>query len=256
MDRLLRLVPRSLNDPLFRVLALTALVALLVSPAVEGRILVPLICGGAGTGFDSARQAQLLLSFNTPWLLAFAWLIMIVAMMAPLLAGPLRHVRSSSLPRRRTHAAAALMVGYFAIGLAAGLPLLLGGLALAAALGNPFAAGLAALAAGLVWSASPWSQRARNRAHRVQRIGLTGMAVLNDSLRYGARVGLWCTLACLPWMIVPLFFRHFHGAAMLGVALIILAEDLRGTSRPGWRWPFPLNLLIAPRSRFARVSHA
>src|SRR5688572_21344911 len=53
-----------------------------------------------------------------------SWAVMLVAMMPPLLAMPLMHAWSSSLPRRRLRTAVVFLVGYSAVWMAAG-PLLI-----------------------------------------------------------------------------------------------------------------------------------
>lgn len=54
---------------------------------------------------------------------AAGWLLMLAAMMAPLLVGPVRHVRDRSFVRRRVRAVTLFLVGYTAVWTAAGVGL-------------------------------------------------------------------------------------------------------------------------------------
>lgn len=225
---------------------LVSLSALAAAGLLGERILVPLVCGvdGGPLGWDAlAGRSRLFLALNQPALLAAAWLAMVVAMMAPLAVAPLRYVAVSSLASRRTRSGAAFAAGYFGCWLLAG-PLLIAAAAVIRATAPSNAWGFAfAVMLAFGWSAGPWSQAARNRAHRVRRIGLFGWTADRDCAAFGGRVAARCIAACWPWMIVPLFAAQGHLAAMALATAMVVAEDLRGPGMPRWRLPFPFNLV-------------
>lgn len=169
------------------------------------------------------------------------WALMLLAMMPPLLALPITHLRRSSLPRRRGRAIMAFVLGYGAVWLAAALPLLLAGLGLRLLLG-PLALP-AALLLALGWSASPQYARAQRVAHRFPRIGLFGGQALRDALGFGALHGRDCLRTCWAWMLVPLMVDGGHLMVMLAVSILLLAERRTPAGPLGWRCP-PLILRL------------
>ena len=225
---------------------LVSLSGLAAAGLLGERILVPLVCGADGgpLGWDAlAGRSRLFLALNQPLMLTAAWLAMVVAMMAPLAVGPLRYVAASSLASRRTRSAGAFAAGYFGCWLLAG-PLLIAAAAAIRVTVPSSAWGFAfAVTLGFVWSAAPWSQAARNRAHQVRRIGLFGWAADRSCAAFGGRVAARCIAACWPWMIVPLFAAQGHLGAMALATAMVVADDLRGPGRPRWRLPFPFNLV-------------
>src|SRR5271157_5289850 len=58
---------------------------------------------------------RMLLAMNPPAALAASWLLMLVAMMAPVLIPHLRHIRQRSFRRRRARATALFVAGYGAL---------------------------------------------------------------------------------------------------------------------------------------------
>lgn len=239
------LAARWLAAPGNRAALLVSLTALAAAAALGERILVPLVCGAdAGPlGWDAlAGRSRLFFALNQPLLLAAAWLAMVAAMMAPLAVAPLRYVAASSLASRRIRSSAAFAAGYFGCWLLTGPLLILVAAAIRAAAPSNSAAFAFAVALALGWSAGPWSQAARNRAHQVRRIGLFGWAADRDCAAFGGRVAARCVAACWPWMVVPMFAAQGHLAAMALATAVVVAEDLRGPGRPGWRLPFPFNL--------------
>lgn len=162
---------------------------------------------------------------------------MLAAMMTPLVALPLAYVRASSLAERRWRAAAGFLVGYFVVWVLAAAPVLALALAFRLLAGNILTAFLGACVLATIWSASPFHQAVQNRAHRLQRIGLFGLAADFDCVTFGARIAWWCVLSCWAWMLVSLFASTGHIFAMLGVTMIVMAERLRGPGKPRWRVP-------------------
>ena len=229
-------------------------VGLALSTAIDIHANLPLLCGSPADHLSLNRIAaswQFLLMINPPTTLALAWLTMLVAMMTPLIALPLAHVRASSLFARRWRASAGFLLGYFCIWGIAGMPLLLAAFFLRLVAGSVLVAFLLATLLALVWSASPIQQAAQNRAHRQRRIGLFGLAADRDCIMFGAAVGGWCLVSCWTWMLVPFFVPFGHVFAMIAVSGIVLAERLRGPGPVRWRTPVVLLPLVRRWGAFA-----
>lgn len=244
----LLLLLSALASPPFRGPMLAAAAGLAASLVFDVHVYLPLLCGAAADRMslrDIIEGLAFLLAINRPADLALAWLAMLVAMMSPLIALPLAHVRQSSLASRRWRAAAGFLIGYFGCWFLAGVPFLVTALALRLLAGSANAALAAAILLALLWSASPLQQAAQNRAHRLRRIGLFGLAADRDCVAFGARLGCWCIGSCWAWMLVPLFVPYGHGLTMLAVSAIIMAERLRGPGPARWRVP---NVLARPFS--------
>lgn len=236
-----------LANPPFRGPMLAAAAGLAVTLVLDFQVYLPLLCGSEANGLSSAdviARLQLLLAINPPLSIALAWLAMLVAMMMPLIALPLSHVRNSSLASRRWRAAATFLLGYFGCWFLAAVPMLAAAIMLRAMAGSPTAALGGAIALALLWSASPLQQAAQNRAHRLRRIGLFGYAADRDCIAFGAALGCWCVATCWAWMLVPLLTSEGHIFAMLGVSAIIMTERLRGSGPARWRVPEVLALAI------------
>src|SRR5579862_3192392 len=81
--------------------------------------------------------------------LASGWLLMLAAMMAPLLAAPVRHILDRSLARHRAQRVALFVAGYVAIWMCAGVVMLPA--AIAGRLLIPNSVLVLAVAAALAW---------------------------------------------------------------------------------------------------------
>jgi predicted metal-binding membrane protein len=235
----------SLLAPPFRGPMLVAGAAFALSSTLDIHPYLPLLCGSAEDHLPVVAilaSVRFLLAINPPGSLALAWLAMLLAMMTPLIALPLSHVRASSLVARRWRAAAGFVLGYFGVWMCAGVPLLAAAFALRLLAGSVPAAFLATSLLALVWSANPLQKAAQNRAHRLRRIGLFGLAADRDCMIFGAALGGWCLASCWAWMLVPLFAPAAHVPAMVAVASILMAERLRGPGPARWRVPVVLSL--------------
>jgi predicted metal-binding membrane protein len=244
----------ALAGPPFRGPILAAAVALAAATLLDFDVYLPLLCGTAANAASAADMLARLESFiavNPPGGLILAWLAMLVAMMTPLIAQPLAYVRNSSLATRRWRAAAGFLLGYFGCWFVAGVPLLITALGLRIVVGSSASGSLAAILLALLWSASPLQQAAQNRAHRLRRIGLFGVAADRDCIAFGATVGWWCLASCWAWMLVPFFVTTFHSLAMLAVSVIIMGERLRGPATRSWRTP---PVLALPGSWLRRIA--
>jgi predicted metal-binding membrane protein len=187
------------------------------------------------------------LTLNSPGSLMTGWGIMLVAMMPPLLAAPIVHVRQSSLVRRRGRALAGFVAGYAAVWLAMAVPL--GLLALLAHTAFGQAAFPLCVAAALAWSASPAHRRLLNRAHRLRPISLFGLRADGDCFVFGIEHGLLCAATCWAWMLVPLLAGGWHYAAMVATGMVLLAERLSLPRAACWRLPPPIALFLHRRAR-------
>jgi predicted metal-binding membrane protein len=227
------------------VLILLGLTGLAATAALGDAISVPGLCG---TISAEAVAAGTLISLRLVPVetLILAWGLMVLAMMPPLLALPVAHVRHATLPSRRGRALAAFAAGYGAVWLMAGLALLPIAIAARTALSETTALP-AAFGAALLWSASPTAQAARNRCHRLLRIGASGLKADRDCVRQGLATGLACTAACWPWMLVPTSIAGGHVAAMALVTVLIFLERLSPPERPRWRTPPVISVLAALR---------
>ncbi len=182
----------------------------------------------------------------SPVALVLAWLWMVVAMMPPLVAQPVSHVWQSSFPARRVRAVVLFGIGYAATWVIAGMALVPAAIVLMGQL-PAGAAVCASMLMAIVWSASPPAQAARNRCHRVRRIGAFGRAADRDCLAQGVATGVACVAVCWPWMIVPMTAGTMHLTAMLAVMLLLFAERLSPGSPVRWRIPPAWDVVVALR---------
>lgn len=158
---------------------------------------------------------------------------MLVAMMAPLIIEPVRHVRDRSLASHRTRRTALFLAGYavawalaaLVLFAAAGATQQIGGTALA-------------VACAVVWQASPAKQRALNRCHFEPALPAFGSAADIAAVRFGLSHGFWCVGACAPLMLIPIAARA-HALTMLGVTAWLAAERVESPRQPGWRLRLP-----------------
>jgi predicted metal-binding membrane protein len=211
---------------------------------------LPEICGAVSL-IGLTGSTPLLLALLSPAGLVTGWLLMVTAMMLPLLGQPINHVWSLSFRDRRPRALACFGFGYALVWLAAGaslIPLTIG-LRIAA---PGWKASAIALAAAILWSCSPAAQRARNRCHRLRRIGAFGWAADRDCVKQGISTGMPCAAACWAWMLIPLTTERFHFPAMLAVSLALFLERIGPPSSARWRSP-PATATLSAMFRSQKV---
>lgn len=167
---------------------------------------------------------------------AGSWSLMVVAMMAPLLIIPLRHVHARSLPRRRGRAMTLLVLAAAVVWVVAG-PVLLGIARIADGTGVPAVAALVVL---MVWQLTPGKQRTLNRHHTQPPLAAFGRAADRDVLRYGATHALWCLGSCWPLMLLPLTIETGHLAVMAIASVWMWAEMFDRPRLPSWRLRLPV----------------
>jgi|SRR5271165_506042 len=181
-------------------------------------------------------SVQMLLAMNPPASLAAGWVLMLIAMMAPVLIPPVHHIRLRSFAHRRSRSIVLFLAGY------AGIWMALGGALLATALAvQLFAPQSYLLAAGvgviaLVWQFSPIKQRCLNRCHAHTEVAAFGAAADFDALRFGVTHGIWCAGSCWALMLFPMLLPRGHVVAMATMAVLIFGERLERPMPPCWRW--------------------
>jgi len=172
---------------------------------------------------------------DSPRAIAAGWVLMLVAMMAPLTIPALHHVRFTSLARRRGRAIAMFAAGYGAVWMACGI--LFGAVervALSVAPDSYVPAIFAAFAA-LIWQASPSKQICLNRCHENRPIAVFGLEADLDVFRFGLTHGAWCVGGCWALMLFPMLLPVGHLAAMVAVAVLVFCERLEDPALPRWQ---------------------
>ncbi|MDB4877284.1 MAG: hypothetical protein JWM41_3730 [Gemmatimonadetes bacterium] len=200
------------------------------------------LSSGGGSGPSTAASV-----------LTVDWVLMLAAMMAPMLAAPIRHVRQRNFARRRGRAVAMFLSAYVAVWMLAGA--ILAGLQFAlsraiadTATHNVFVAGLA-----ILWQCAPWKQACLNRGHAHAAFPAFGAAADLGALRSGAAHGVWCVGTCWALMLLPEAFPSVHLPAMALVTVWLIGERLERPSLPRWRVRVPLKALNIGLTQIRKV---
>jgi predicted metal-binding membrane protein len=167
-----------------------------------------------------------------------AWLVlasaaMVLAMMPLLLAGPVGHLWTRSLARRRWRALALFALTYGVIWTMAALVLLV----VAAAVAGTWLGATLVLALALAWQCTPARQRCLSRCHRLPRLAAFGWAADRDCLAYGAAAALWCIGACWALMLLAMLLAEVHLVGILVVSVFLIAERRLPARAERWRLP-------------------
>ena len=179
----------------------------------------------AGRGPDPAVLSWLVSG------LALASAAMVLAMMPLLLAGPVSHLWTRSLARRRWRALALFSLTYGVIWTMAALVLLV----MAAVVAGTWLGVMLVLALALAWQCTPARQRCLNRCHRVPRLAAFGWAADRDCLVYGASAALWCIGACWALMLLAMSLAEVHLVGILVVSVFLVAERRLPARAERWR---------------------
>jgi predicted metal-binding membrane protein len=155
-----------------------------------------------------------------------AWGLMVLAMMGPLLAGPLYHLWHRSLARHRLRGIALFLSAYVA-----GWCLACGVFALALDAANAYQAGDAVLLPAAVslaaaWQLSPDKRYALLRCHLRPPLSVFGTRAWLDPIWFGLRRAFWCVLSCWALMLVSFSTRSGGILPMLIVSAIIAYEQV------------------------------
>ena len=185
-----------------------------------------------------------MLSFHSLAVMVLYWLVMLVAMMSPQLAQPIRHLWLRSLTRRRWIAIVLFLLGYVSIWTLAGLILMPVAALLRFFVGEGwFGASGVALLSVIFWQSSPWKQSCLNHCHWTPRLSPFGLAANLDCWRYGMVNGLWCVGNCWALMLLPLTVLQTHLIIMAVVTLILMFDRYRPVRLAKWRIPFEEKIL-------------
>ncbi len=204
------------------------------------------------------------LSLAWLWSVGTGWLLMVIAMMAPMLLPPLDHIRISSFSHRRTRSSLLFLFGYVVMWLAAlllmkGLTSLLkqgGQYFFSQTLSATLFSGLiAALLAG-VWQLSPYKQWCLNQCYAHPPVAAFGWQADIAALRYGLEHGLWCIGSCWALMLFADSLSQWHVIGMALVAIIMFGERLEPPQRPSWKLRGFRTALLYSRRAMAEHWHA
>jgi predicted metal-binding membrane protein len=195
----------------------------------------------------SWRSAQGLPDFlcsvtPAPWLTpgwfasaCLGWLLMIVAMMAPMTLPAIAHIQVSVFAQRRVRTILIFLAGFAAIWLIPGLVIS----ALAKSLGSlttrSYGPAALALLVAAIWQCSPLRQGFLNRCHTHPPLAAFGLRADVDALRLGLAHGLWCIGTCWAWMLLTAMLPVWHLLVMPVIAVLAYCERLDAPRRPAWQ---------------------
>lgn len=165
------------------------------------------------------------------WLWSSA--LMTLAMMTPMLLGPMLALSFPGRRARQLSNTAVFVGSYVAFWTIICLPLTMIATALQMILPNPWSLVLVCVAA-IAWQMSP-AKHARTRFQ--PKTPHSSLASLGDGIRYGMR----CVISCWVLMLLPLLVARAHVGTMVVVTLwLVAAPHAAGFAR---RLPGPLSML-------------
>lgn len=218
------------------VLILSAITWVLLVTAPGGIAVHPHLHAAASSPMPLGASLEMLLAMNPPATLAMGWVLMLIAMMAPVLIMPIRHIRQRSFARRRTRFTALFVAGYGVIWLAAGVVVLAIELAIKILAPQSYLPAIALFVVALVWQFSPIKQRCLNGCHASSELSAFGAAADRDALAFGVAHGISCAGSCWSLMLFPMLLPEGHTVAMGAVSFLIFSERLEHPMPPSWRW--------------------
>ncbi|MER9491569.1 DUF2182 domain-containing protein [Mesorhizobium sp. M0320] len=179
---------------------------------------LPSLCGivAPQAWFAPDSPVPSLLLLNPPEQILSGWIVMSLAMMLPMTIAQIDHLADRS-GAGRTAGQAAFVVSYFGLWLA--------GCGLLAAVVLVFRMifqtpdGLAVAlgaATAVLWQESTIKASVLRRCHSQPPIRWSGVGLLVDSAKFGAKTGLWCFIGCWPWMLLCMIAPY----GLLTMALI------------------------------------
>jgi predicted metal-binding membrane protein len=215
--------------------AAAAWILLLLRPGGSGTSAgICCVPASSGTPYTLESLRQVFQQYQ-PFALLMAWLLMLVAMMAPMLVSPLQHVLDQSFARRRARAVLFFLAGYIGIWMVAGIVILSMALAVRMLIPNPVAQVAMVGILVVVWQCSPAKQVCLNRAHAQPELSAFGWKSDRDALSFGFSHGDWCVGSCWALMWLSEMFAVGHLIAMAIVMLWILGEHIERPTFPSWR---------------------
>lgn len=154
------------------------------------------------------------------------WLVMLGAMMAPLLAVPIRRVWDWSRGPRAVTAVGIFVLGY-AFPWIGGLALLEWMASRLRELANSeLVSLLIAVGVALVWQGSAAKAQCLVRCQSLSAFREPGSAPEIASLQFGLATSVWCMGACGALMLIPAVAHRTHVVSMAVVTLVALRERL------------------------------
>jgi predicted metal-binding integral membrane protein DUF2182 len=139
------------------------------------------------------------------------WLFMVVAMMVPLVIGPIRTTAARSLWRRRHRAIATFLAGYLLPWAVCGIVLAVIGLVVPPQWqqnGRSPAGLAAALAVAAMWQSARAKRRALVACHESRPLAPGGWQAWRDCLLFGLIVSARCLVSCWALMLVCVLAGH------------------------------------------------
>jgi predicted metal-binding membrane protein len=175
--------------------------------------------------------------------LLLAWVLMIVAMMGPLLAGPIHHLWHRSFARHRPRAIFLFLTAYVVVWCCVCALLTFGlsatdGYKADVAVLVPLTLILAAL-----WQLLPSKRHALLRCHQRPPLSVFGVRAWLDPIQFAVRLGFWCAVSCWPFMLASMATPSGGPFFMaIGSAIATYEQVFRIRSRPlgnPWRTTGP-----------------
>lgn len=215
-------------------LLLFSAVAWFLLVVAPGSASVFLHCPATKSWMSLSASFGMLLSMNPLAHLAEAWALMLIAMMAPMLVQPIRHIRLRSFTHRRARSIMLFVIAYAAIWMLAGVILIALAQGFRALVpDSPVLLALTSFVA-IVWQFSPVKQRSLNRGHAHPVLRAFGWTADIDALQFGVTHGTWCVASCWLLMLLMLLVPYSHVAVMGAVTLLVWAERLENPAEPRW----------------------
>lgn len=229
-----------------RVAVLPAAAAWVAMVGLSGADIDMQLC--AAPARDHFAAVQMALSarwavFDVP-VAALEWALMVTAMMLPLIAADIDHMRARMYRAVQTPAVAAYVMSYLGVwmvvgGVVAPLAIILGAALHAPA--DPVLAILLPLLLAALWWGSDMRRRLVLRCHYRPTLAPEGRAAIRGAAGHGVHQGLACVAGCAPVMLG----MHIAGGGLWGMALLaflIVAE--RRAHRPDPRGPMAVLALF------------
>jgi predicted metal-binding membrane protein len=202
---------------------------LLIEPSVISPISSCFVSSAA-----AASSHRTLMPLMSPASVGVSWMLMLVAMMAPVLIQPVYHIRQRSFARRRGRSIASFLVGYAVIWIALGAVLVPTEMAAKSLAREEYLLIAGAILLALIWQFSPIKQRCLNGCHAHPSLAAFGTAADVDAFHFGITHGIWCAGSCWVLMFLPMVLVRGHLVAMAIVAVLIFSERLEPPRRPCW----------------------
>lgn len=171
--------------------------------------------------------------FSTYVMVAGAWCVLTLAMMAPVLGPPVDHVWRSTPRRHRFGTLLAFLSSYVLVWDVAGAGLIQAALPLVARFTSVYLDAFACVLL-LAWQLCPGKQLCLNRCHQVRPLAPFGLKALVDPVLFGLQVGFWCVGSCWALMFAMLIGLLDHWFLMLAASALVFLERQLPTKAISW----------------------